>query len=554
MKSIARVLRLWTIGRILIRHGLDELVFTIPFMRPLAFMMYLAPWNWRRRARDQPRGARIRLALEELGPIFIKFGQMLSTRRDLLPPDIAVELAHLQDRVPPFSNAEARALIEQAQGRPVTEVFEYFEAEPMASASIAQVHAARLWSGEDVVVKVLRPGISKTIRQDLELMYLLAWLVQRYWREGKRLHPVEVVKEYEKNILDELDLVREAANASQIRRNFAEDSSLYVPAIYWAYTHENVMVMERIYGIPIGNVAALRAQDINFQRLAEIGVEVFFTQVFRHNFFHADMHPGNIFVNPADPNEPQYMAVDFGIVGTLSPQDKHYLAENFYAFFNRDYKRVAELHVASGWISPDTRVDEFESAIRAASEPIFNLPLKDISFGYFLMRLFQTARRFDMEVQPQLVLLQKTLLNIEGLGRELYPDLDLWATAKPFLERWMDEQVGFRALIGGFRDNLPKMVETMPYMPGLLYDISKQASQGRLTMQWESQQVQTIRKELATAQRNTRLTLVGATLLIVASLTTSSTLFPSLFGIAPLSLALGAIGAGLLLYGVFNKR
>ncbi|PID49425.1 MAG: ubiquinone biosynthesis regulatory protein kinase UbiB [Proteobacteria bacterium] len=554
MKSITRLLRLWTIGRVFIRHGLDELVFSIPFMRPMAFLYYLAPWNWRKKVQERSRGERIRLTLEELGPIFIKFGQMLSTRRDLMPPDIAQELARLQDRVPPFASNEARELVEKALGKPVTEVFKYFEAEAMASASIAQVHAAQLWDGKNVVVKVLRPHIDKTIRQDLELMYIIAHLIQRHWREGRRLRPVEVVSEYEKNILDELDLVREAANASQLRHNFENNPMLYIPEVYWRYTHKNVMVMERIYGIPMGNIDELKAAKINFKRLAELGVETFFTQVFIHNFFHADMHPGNIFVNPAPPNEPQYMAVDFGIVGTLSPEDKRYLAENFHAFFNRDYKRVAKLHVASGWVSATTRVDEFEAAIRTVSEPIFNLPLKDISFGFFLMRLFQVARRFDMEVQPQLVLLQKTLLNIEGLGRQLYPDLDLWATAKPFLENWMDKQVGFRALLNGFKDNLPRMIETMPYMPNLLYDIAKQTEAGKLKMQWESQQIENLRREIAHAQSNTRLSLFGALLLIIAFLGADSELLPLIMGIAPISLITGSIGTIVLIYSLLNQR
>ena len=554
MKSITRLLRLWTIQRVFIRHGLDELVLSIPLFRPVAFLYYLFPWNWKRQNQDfGPRGERIRLSLEELGPIFIKFGQMLSTRRDLMPDDIATELTRLQDQVPPFSSTEARQLIEKAYGRPVTEVFQRFETDPMASASIAQVHAAQLWNGTEVVVKVLRPGIEKTIRQDVEVMYLLAELVQRYWKDARRLRPVEIVAEYEKTIFDELDLMREAANASQVRRNFEGDPMLYVPEIYWDYTHTNVMVMERIYGIPVGDIQRLKDLGVNFKRLGELGVEVFFTQVFRHNFFHADMHPGNIFVDATHPNEPQYMAVDFGIVGTLTPEDKRYLAENFYAFFNRDYKRVAELHVESGWVPPNTRVDEFESAIRAVCEPIFNLPIKDISFGNFLLRLFQTARRFNMEVQPQLVLLQKTLLNIEGLGRQLYPDLDLWATAKPFLERWMDEQVGVRALINGVKSNLPKLLEHLPYMPNMLYDLMKQANEHKLKLQWESQQLTLLREEVQQGQRRTRLTLVGGALLVSAPLMAGTPLLPSLLGVSLLSWILGPTGLSLLMYSVLRR-
>lgn len=552
MKFITRLLRLWTITRVFIRNGLDELLFSIPFLRPIAFLYHLAPWNWGKKE-TRPRGERLRRALEELGPIFIKFGQMLSTRRDLLPLDIANEFTRLQDRVPPFSGKQSRELVEKALGSSVNEVFQRFDTEPLASASVAQVHAAQLWDGTEVVVKVLRPGIEKTIHQDLELMYTLAYVVQRYWKESRRLHPVEVVKEYEKNILDELDLVREAANASQLRRNFEGNADLYVPVIYWKYTHQNVMVMERIYGIPIGDIERLRAQRINLKRLAARGVEVFFTQVFSHNFFHADMHPGNIFVNPLNPDDPQYMAVDFGIVGSLAPEDKRYLAENFHAFFNRDYKRVAELHIESGWVAPGTRIDEFESAIRTVSEPIFNLPLKDISFGYFLMRLFQTARRFEMEVQPQLVLLQKTLLNIEGLGRQLYPELDLWATAKPFLERWMDEQVGFRALINNVKVNLPKMVETLPIMPNLLHDLAKQTNEHKLKVQWESKQLDALRTELHQAQRTTKLAIVGSALLITSTLVTESTLLPQLLNVSLVSWGMGLSGFGLLIYSLISR-
>ncbi|QTR53909.1 ubiquinone biosynthesis regulatory protein kinase UbiB [Thiothrix unzii] len=539
MKPFTRILRLWTINRVFIRHGLDELVFNIPFMRPLAFVYHISPWNWGKQE-TRPRGERIRRALEDLGPIFIKFGQMLSTRRDLLPDDIAAELTRLQDRVPPFSSLEARKMIEKAYGKSVTEVFQRFETDPLASASIAQVHAAQLWDGKEVVVKVLRPGIDKTIRQDVELMYLMAGLLQRYWKEARRLRPVDVVAEYEKTIFDELDMMREAANASQIRRNFEANPTLYVPEIYWDYTHPNVIVMERIYGVPVGDIPRLRELGVNFKRLGELGVEIFFTQVFRHNFFHADMHPGNIFIDPSNPNDPQYIAVDFGIVGTLSPADKRYLAENFYAFFQRDYKRVAELHVESGWVPPSTRVDEFESAIRSVCEPIFNLPIKDISFGQFLLRLFQTARRFNMEVQPQLVLLQKTLLNIEGLGRQLYPDLDLWSTAKPFIERWMDEQVGVRALFNGAKVNLPKFLENLPYMPNMLHDIMQQTSQHKLKMQWESQQLEAMRQEMRQAQRSNRLAIVGGALLVSGVVA---------FGLLPAMslLAMSMMGTGVVL-------
>ncbi|MCB1639059.1 MAG: ubiquinone biosynthesis regulatory protein kinase UbiB, partial [Thiothrix sp.] len=482
------------------------------------------------------------------GPIFVKFGQMLSTRRDLLPDDIALELRLLQDRVPPFPAEEARRLIEKAYGRPVTEVFQHFETSPMASASVAQVHAATLWGGSEVVIKVLRPGIEKTIRQDIALMYVLAGLLQRYWKEGRRLRPVEVVREYEKNIFDELDMQREAANASQLRRNFINLPDLYIPEVHWDYIHRNVMVMERIYGVPIGNIEELEAFGINFKRLGERGVEIFFTQVFRHNFFHADMHPGNIFVDINNPADPRYLAVDFGIVGTLSPADQRYLAENFHAFFNRDYRRVAELHVESGWVPSSTRVDEFESAIRSVCEPIFERPISEISFGQLLMRLFQTARRFNMQVQPQLVLLQKTLLNIEGLGRQLYPELDLWTTAKPFIQRWMDEQVGVRALLKGARYNLPKLLENLPYMPNLLHDLMQQANQNQLRLQWESAQLEQLRQSLQRAQQNNRLILAGGVLLLAA-------LLPGLQEWLPRSAAglFGLLGLVLLLTGMLRR-
>lgn len=554
MKSITRLLRLWTIQRVFIRHGLDELVLSIPLFRPIAFIYHLLPWNWKRKNQALgPRGERIRLSLEELGPIFIKFGQMLSTRRDLMPDDIATELTRLQDRVPPFSSIEARQLIEKAYGRPVTEVFQRFETDPIASASIAQVHAAQLWDGKEVVVKVLRPGIEKIIRQDIEVMYLLAELVQRYWKDARRLRPVEIVAEYEKTIFDELDLMREAANASQVRRNFESNPVLYVPEVYWNYTHTNVMVMERIYGIPVGDIQRLTDLGVNFKRLGELGVEVFFTQVFRHNFFHADMHPGNIFVDATHPHEPQYMAVDFGIVGTLTPEDKRYLAENFYAFFNRDYKRVAELHVESGWVPANTRVDEFESAIRSVCEPIFNLPIKDISFGNFLLRLFQTARRFNMEVQPQLVLLQKTLLNIEGLGRQLYPDLDLWSTAKPFIERWMDEQVGVRALLNGVKVNLPKLLENLPYMPNLLHDVLKQSAQHQMKLQWESKQLETLQKKLQSTQLKTQFIIAGGSLLVGGTLFNTSSYITQDSGLFLTTGSLALIGLGLILYGLLKR-
>jgi ubiquinone biosynthesis protein len=447
--NFARWRRLWHIQRVARRYGLTEFLGRAP-------------------TRPEPRGARLRMALEELGPVFVKLGQALSTRPDLLPPDIWEELVKLQDQVPAFPGAAARAEVERALGKSVDELFSSFDLSPLASASVAQVHAARLKPGVagepglDVIVKVLRPGIEAQIRRDVDLMYLLADLAGRWVPQARRLRPREVVEEYEKVIFDELDLMREGANASQLRRNWIDSDIIYHPIVFWDFTRPSVLVMERVHGLNIDEVVKLRALGVDFKVLAERGVEVFFKQVFRDNFFHADMHPGNILVDATDPKKPRYNAVDFGIVGSLTASDQRYLAENFFAFFNRDYKRVAELHVQSGWVPAGTRVEEFESSIRTVCEPIFNRPLKDISFGFFLMRLFQIARRFDMQVQPQLVLLQKTLLQIEGLGRQLYPELDLWQTAKPIMEDWMRARLGPAFALERLRDQLPILIETLP--------------------------------------------------------------------------------------------
>jgi ubiquinone biosynthesis protein len=462
------LLRLLEIQRVLLRHRLDDYVRATHLYRPLRFLLVLSPDVWLERRRSAPRGERLRLALEELGPIFVKFGQAVSTRRDLLPPDIADELAKLQDRVPPFDGRVARQLIETSYGRPVTEMFAAFDETPLAAASIAQVHAARLPDGSEVVVKVLRPGMRAVIERDLEVLHALADLAERYWREGARLRPREIVDEYHKTVLDELDLMREAANASQLKRNFAGSELLYVPEVHWDWCRTDVMVMERIRGVPISDMAALRAAGTDIPRLAENGVRIFFTQVFRHNFFHADMHPGNIFVIIDEPRRPRYAAVDFGIVGTLDPRDQHYLAENFLAVFDRDYRRVALLHLESGWVPAGTRIDEMESAVRTVLEPIFDRPLKDISFGRILLRLFEISRRFDMQIQPQLLLLQKTLLNVEGLGRELYPELDIWSTASPILREWMRERTSLGALWKSVRAHAPEVLELVRALPALL--------------------------------------------------------------------------------------
>jgi ubiquinone biosynthesis protein len=542
--------RMLRINIVLMRHGLDEIIFATHLFRPVRYLIYLLPWNWFRRKRA-PRGERIRRALEDLGPIFIKFGQMLSTRRDLLADDIADDLQKLQDAVPPFPGEKAEQIIEKAFGQPVRELFATFETKPLASASIAQVHAATLRDGTDVVVKVLRPDVMPVIKRDIELLYIIAELAARYSSQLRRLRPLEVVAEYEKTILDELDLLREAANASQLRRNFEGSTDLYVPEIYWDYTRKNILVMERIYGVPIRNVDELKNRGTDMERLAALGVKIFFTQVFKHNFFHADMHPGNIFVDIDDPLMPKYVAVDFGIMGTLNATDKRYLAENFLAFFRRDYNSVARLHVESGWVPAGTRVDEFESAIRSVCEPIFERPLKDISFGQLLLRLFQTARRFNMEVQPQLVLLQKTLLNIEGLGRQLYPELDLWKTAKPFLERWMEEQVGARAMLRGMKDNLPHLVEKLPEMPGMIYQALKHYSEGDYQRE-HINAMRDIRHEIRRSNKRSVISIIGASLVLGAVVVYAVGGFaPAVFLGAPIvTWILGGVGAVLLVYAL----
>jgi ubiquinone biosynthesis protein len=506
--------RLLQIQRVLVRHGLDEIILATHLFRPLRFAFYLSPATWFERSKGSSRGERIRLALEELGPIFVKFGQALSTRRDLLPSDIADELEKLQDRVPPFPGAEARAIVERAYGRPVTEVFEQFDETPLAAASIAQVHVARLRSGEDVVVKVIRPGVREKIERDLEVMLVLARLARDYAREGHRLRPVEVVREYEKTILDELDLMREAANAAQLKRNFAGNDLLHVPAVYWDYCRPEAMVMERIHGVIVSDLDELRRRGTNIQRLAENGVTIFFTQVLRHNFFHADMHPGNIFVQLEDPEHPKYCAVDFGIVGTLSVRDQHYLAENFLAFFERDYHRIAQLHVDSGWVPADTRVDELETAVRTVCEPIFNKPLSEISFGQVLLRLFETARRFQMNVQPQLILLQKTLLQIEGLGRQLYPELDLWKTAQPILREWAADRLSGRTLAQELRRQLPDLSEALRMLPQVLQQAVQHASDGSFRIKVEQPGIETLRAEVLASGRRRDATVVAAVTLL----------------------------------------
>jgi len=473
---MSRLLRVFKITRVVLRYGLDEIVLSSaripPHVRLLSALLF-----WR--DISAPRGERLRRALEELGPIFVKFGQVLSTRRDLLPADVADELARLQDRVPPFASDLAIAEITRSLGQHPDQLFASFSREPVASASVAQVHFAVLKNGTEVAVKVLRPGVHQAIDKDIALMRVIAGWVERWWSDGPRLKPREVVAEFDKHLHDELDLMREAANASQLRRNFAGSPLLMVPEMFWDYCAESVIVMERMTGIPISQTQRLIDAGVDLKKLSRDGVEIFFTQVFRDGFFHADMHPGNILVSTAPETFGRYIALDFGIIGTLTERDKQYLAQNFVAFFRRDYKRVAELHVESGWVPPQTRVDALESAIRAVCEPQFERPLKDISLGQVLMRLFQASRRFNVEIQPQLVLLQKTLLNIAGLGRQLDPDLDLWTTAKPFLERWMNEQVGWRALLERFRAEAPRYAHLLPELPRLMHQALSSAGANR---------------------------------------------------------------------------
>jgi ubiquinone biosynthesis protein len=515
-----RLLRLLRIARVVLRYGLDQIALA-NLQHPL--LVRFVRWSSFGRRFDQPRAVRLRLALESLGPIFVKFGQMLSTRRDLIPADFADELAKLQDRVPPFDPELAVREIERGLGRPIAELFAHFERIPVASASIAQVHFAVLAGGDpssgprttrsalagrQVAVKVLRPDMEAAIDRDLALMDVAAVLVERGWRDGKRLRPREVVEEFRKILHDELDLMREAANASQLRRNFEGSPLLRVPEMYWDWCCENVLVMERMSGLPVSRIDELRSAGVDLKKLSRDGVEIFFTQVFRDGFFHADMHPGNIAVGVEGADLGRYIALDFGIMGTLTDVDRDYLARNFLAFFQRDYRRVAQTHLESGWVPRGTRVDELESAIRAVCEPIFDRPLKEISFGQVLLRLFATSRRFNVQIQPQLVLLQKTLLNVEGLGRELDPDLDLWRTAKPFLEDWMRRQVGW----SGFRDRMKAEAiswsQTLPQLPRLLHDALAREDQAPAILA----ELQRLRR----AQERSSHLLVSATIALVA--------------------------------------
>jgi ubiquinone biosynthesis protein len=543
---VGQLRRLITIIMITVKYRLDSLIDKQQLPFALRVLFAISPLRLLPEPKME-RGERLRLTLENLGPIFIKFGQALSTRPDLLAPDVAIELAKLQDSVPPFDAKLSKAIIEKALGEDTAIVFKHFDETPLASASIAQVHAATLHNGTEVVVKVVRPNIERVIKQDLALMNSLAKLVEKYIPDGKRLHPVEVVDDYKLTILDELDLQREAGNTSQLRRNFIESGLLYVPEVHFDYCRKNVLVVERIEGIPVSDVEALLAQGTDMKLLAERGVEIFFTQVFRDNFFHADMHPGNIFISRSDPKNPQYIGIDCAIVGSLSDFERYYLGRNLMAIFDRDYHTVAKLHVESGWVPATTKIPEFETAIRSACEPIFEKPLGEISFGQILLYLFQTARRFDMEIQPSLVLLQKTLLNIEGLGRELYPELSLWDTAKPYLEKWHQDRYMPKNIIEQLRQYAPQWLEQLPQVPDMVFENLNKGSNLNDLVSGQQTQLNKVRGELI-AQRQGKKRVLTATVAIAAGIAVAQPqILASVAALPPLSIGLFIIAAVILL-------
>ncbi len=512
-------LRLLAIQRAFIKYGLDEFIFATPLFKPFRIIFYMLPWNWFGQRRKGPRAHRLRLMLEELGPIYVKLGQILSTRRDIVPEDIVNEFAKLQDDVFPFPGAEARKIIEDAYECKLDEVFLEFDETPLASASVAQVHRATLNDGRDFIIKVLRPGVETLIRKDLSLLQYLAEKAEKYYPKGKALRFTGVVREFEKTLLNELDLQREAANASQLRRNFLGEERYYVPEINWKLTRRNVLAMERVDGISVRDADKLKEEGVDLKWLAEFGVEVFFTQVFRDNFFHADMHPGNIFVGAGKGDNPATVKViDFGIMCSLTEFDQRYLADNFIAFLNRDYHRVAALHIESGWVPKGTRMDELESAIRTVCEPLLDRPMREISFGELLQRLFQIARSFNVEIMPQLIMLQKTIINIEGIGRELYPELDLWKTARPQLERWMDERIGVRGLMKGAKINIPKLIDRLPDFPNKALDVLDQLHEGKIEMENKSKEIHELRQEMKSYNQRTVLAVVGSGFLLSASI------------------------------------
>ena len=550
--KLGEISRLITIQKTLIHYGLDEIVLASSGSRPVRILFYLFPWNWFGRKRG-PRAERLRCALEDLGPIFIKLGQILSTRRDFLPEDISQEFSKLQDKVPPFPGKEARRIIEDAFEKKIDEIFLEFDETPLASASIAQVHAAKMKDGREMIIKVVRPDVEEIIRRDLGLMYFLADKVERYTEDGRRLGPVNVIAEFEKTLLGELDLMREAANASQLRRNFADSDKLYIPEVCWDLTHKNVMVMERISGIAVNDIESLKAAGVDLKWLAEAGIEIFFTEVLRDSFFHADMHPGNIFVSRPEPGKPaKIMLVDFGIMSSLSEFDQRYLAENFMAFLDRDYQRVAELHVESGWVPAGTRIDEFEFAIRTVCEPLFDRSLTEISFGTMLLRLFQTARQFGMVIMPQLLLLQKTLVNIEGLGRQLYPELDIWKTARPLFEYWMHDRLGVRGLAKGLKENLPRWLDRLPDLPNKAIDIIERLRDGKIQMELKAPELEKIRTEIRQSNKRSVLATIGSAFIICAAVIFGLDGYsPAMVGGVPyLTWLFGGVGLLLLLFSM----
>ena len=515
---MSKFLRLLAIQRVLISHGLDEIIFATHLLRPVRFLFYILPWNWFSKNK-QKRAVRMRLMLDELGPIYVKLGQILSTRRDLIPEDIADEFAKLQDNVAPFPGGIARKIIEDAYGCNISDVFLKFNEVPLASASVAQVHSATLKDGRDFIIKVIRPEIEKLIRKDLDLLQLLAEKAERYNKNAKSLKFTGVVKEFEKTIFNELDLQREASNAAQLYRNFRDEHRYHVPRIDWELTRRNVLAIERVEGISIRDINALKVASIDLKCLAEFVVEIFFTQVFRDNFFHADMHPGNIFVVPGKEKElPIIKVIDFGIMCSLTEYDQHYLADNLVAFLNRDYNRVAVLHIKSGWVPSETRIDELEGAIRTVCEPLLDRPIHEISLGELLQRLFQIARSFDVEILPQLVLLQKTIINIEGIVRQLHPHLDLWETARPEMERWMSERMGVRGLIKGTILNLPRVIERLPEFPNRAIDLIDKIYDGKIEMENKSEEIHKLREEMKIYNRKTILSVIGSGLILSSSI------------------------------------
>ena len=538
--------RLNRVLNVIAKYRLDEFLHGQPGARRLGLLLlpYRLVWMFSPQATSH-RNLRLRKAMEELGPIYIKFGQLLSTRRDFLDIALADELQSLQDNVPPFSSPTIHELIEESLGVSAESIFSSLDSEPFASASVAQVHKATLQSGEEVVIKATRPGIEEVVSADIKLLKWIANLIEMRTELGKRLHLVEIVNDYEQVIHDELDLLSEAANTSQLKRNFENSPVLYVPKVHWDYCSKQLMVMERIHGIPVADVDALNAQGTDLKKLAETGVDIFFTQVFDHNFFHADMHPGNIFVSHETPANPKYIAIDCAIIGSLSTDDQEYLAKNLLALFKREYRKVAELHVACGWVPRDTKIHEFESAIRSVCEPIFEKPLKEISFANLLIQLFRTASRFDMEVQPSLVLLQKTLLNVEGLGRQLYPDLDLWTTALPYLENWNKKRLNPFTLLGRLQENIPNWIDQLPQLPQLFIDAATESRQlGEINESLQAQQKQHI-EDRQRQDRKSRL--LGAVLLSTAALSLIPSLAETLTNL-PLDTASLAVAGVYLLY------